>query len=68
MDFKVNKSYSNRTIAKHCKNLQSSGQLIGGEHTIENENYKFVMLLNGAWRGGKSIYYKLETIKKQDDK
>ena len=63
MEFTLNKDYSNATIAKHCKNLQLSGQFIGGEHTIENENYKFVMLSEGAWRGGKSIYYKLEQIK-----
>ena len=29
----------------------------------ENENYKFVMLSEGAWQGGKSIYYKLTKIK-----
>ena len=60
----LNKHYSNTAIAKHCKNLQVTGQFIGGEHTIENENYKFVMLSEGAWRGTNSIYYKLTEIKK----
>lgn len=48
MNFKLNKDYSNATIAKHCKNLQLSGQFVGGEHTIENENYKFIMLSEGG--------------------
>lgn len=64
INFKLNKDYSNTTIAKHCKNLQTSGQFLGGEHIIENENYKFLMLSEGAWRGGKSIYYNLTEIKK----
>lgn len=64
MNFKLNNTYSNTTIAKNCKNLQLSGQFIGGEHTIENENYKFVMLSEGAWQGTNSIYYKLTEIKK----
>ena len=59
MEFKLNKDYSSKTIQKNCKNIKTSGQFIGGEHTIESDNLKFVMLSEGAWRGGNSMYYKL---------
>ena len=42
MEFKLNKQYSNKTIQKHCKNIKTSGQFIGGEHTIESDNLKIV--------------------------
>lgn len=58
MQFKLNREYSNKTIQKHCKNIVTSGQFIGGEHTIQSDNLKFVMLKDGAWRGTNSIYYK----------
>lgn len=59
MEFKLNKEYSSRTIQKHCKNIKTTGQFIGGEHTIESDGLKFVMLREGAWRGTNSIFYKL---------
>lgn len=59
MEFKLNKDYSNKTIQKHCKNIKTSGQFIGGEHTIESDNLKFVLLESGSWRGTNSFYYKL---------
>ena len=59
MEFKLNKNYSSKTIQKHCKNIKTSGQFIGGEHTIYSDNLKFVMINEGAWRGGNSMYYKL---------
>lgn len=58
MQFKLNKEYSNKTIQKYCKNIVISGQFIGGEHTIQSDNLKFVMLKDSAWRGKNSIYYK----------
>ena len=61
--YKIGKSYSNTNISKQLKKITTSGQLEGGKHTIEgidSEGNKltFVMLSEGAWRGGKTIYYK----------
>jgi hypothetical protein len=58
MNFKVGRKYSNRTIHKHCKNICTFGEFKGGEHTIESNSLKFVMLLENAWRGTNSFYYK----------
>ena len=65
--YKLNKHYSNNSIAKQLKDISTSGQLEGGKHTIEGidtqgNKLTFVMLLGGAWRGGKSIYYKCTKI------
>lgn len=61
--YKIGKHYSNTNISKQLKNISISGAVEGGKHTIEgidSEGNKvtFVMLSEGAWRGGKSIYYK----------
>lgn len=58
MEFKLGKQYASKTIQKHCKNIKLSGEMVGGEHTIESGSLKFVMLKEGAWRGRGSIYYK----------
>lgn len=58
MIFKLNKEYSSKTIQKHCKDILTYGELRGGEHTIESNSLKFVMLLENAWRGTNSFYYK----------
>ena len=58
MIFKINKEYSNKTIGKHSKNISIEGQFEGGKHTIHTETNKFIMLVEGAWRGANSIYYK----------
>lgn len=58
MEFKIGKQYSNKSIEKNSKNISISGQLIGGEHRIETETNTFIMLVDGAWRGGNSIYYR----------
>lgn len=62
MIFKLGKEYASKTIEKHCKNIQTSGKFEGGKHTIQSDNLKFVMLEEGAWRGGKSVYYKLVSL------
>jgi hypothetical protein len=62
MIFKLNKDYSSKTIAKHCKDIKLYGAVEGGRHTIESGTLKFVMLTEGAWRGTKSIYYKCVKI------
>lgn len=62
MEFKTGKEYSSKTIEKHCNNIKTFGKLEGGEHTIESDSLKFVMLSEGAWRGGKSYYYKCVRI------
>ena len=62
MIMKIGKVYSNRRIFKELQDIEISGQAIGGKHTIKgrynNEDVVFVMLTEGAWRGGKSLYYK----------
>ena len=65
--YKINKHYSNTNIGKQLKNITTSGTLEGGKHTIEGidslgNKVTFVMLSTGAWRGGKSIYYKCVKI------
>lgn len=50
VNFKLDGVYSSKTITKNLDNFTTSGQVIGGEHTIENESYRFVMLSDGAWR------------------
>ena len=58
-----NKKYSNKTLNKLLTNITTEGQFIGGEHTIkgmyEGKLYTFVMLQQGAWRGGNTIYYSM---------
>ena len=61
--YKIGKHYSNTNISKQLKSITTSGTLEGGKHTIEGTDSEgnkltFVMLSTGAWRGGKSIYYK----------
>ena len=63
INFKLNGVYSGKAITRQLCNLVTSGEAIGGVHIIENESYKFVMLNNGAWRGGSSYFYKLVEIK-----
>ena len=63
INFKINHTYSDNTIFRNLENLHISGSVKGGEHTIENDKYKFVMLESGAWRGNNSYFYKLTEIK-----
>ena len=60
---KKNKDYSNKILSKLLTNITTEGQFIGGEHTIkgmyEDKLYSFVMLKEGAWRGGNTIYYRM---------
>lgn len=58
MQFKIGKEYSSKTIDKNSKNISLKGELKGGEHTITTDTNTFVMLSDGAWRGGNSLYYK----------
>lgn len=58
MTFEINKTYSNRKIFKHSKNVSYEGERSGGEHTIITETNKFIMLVVGAWRGTQCIYYR----------
>jgi hypothetical protein len=58
MEFKINKKYSNKIIEKYSYNISISGNLKGGEHTITTKTNTFIMLLEGAWRGGNVLYYK----------
>lgn len=65
--YKIDKHYSNTNIGKQLKDISISGAVEGGKHTIEgidNQGNKvtFVMLSTGAWRGGKSTYYKCTKI------
>lgn len=59
---KINKVYSDNRIYKELTDIIISGQFIGGEHTIEGkcngEEMTFVMVTEGAWKGGKYLYYK----------
>ena len=60
--FKLNKQYSNTSIQSKLSNITLSGAFEGGKHTIEGidtlgNKYTFKMLSNGAWRGGKTVYY-----------
>ena len=48
INFKINHTYSDNTIFRNLENLHVSGSVKGGEHTIENDKYKFVMLESGA--------------------
>ena len=58
MDFKVGKTYSDKTILKTYPEAEISGQQIGGEHTITaKDGHKFVMSSTSGWRGGTSYYY-----------
>jgi len=63
INFKLNGVYSGKAITKQLSNLVTSREATGGVHAIENESYRFVMLNNGAWRGGISYFYKLVEIK-----
>lgn len=60
---KKNKDYSSKILGKLLTNITTEGQFIGGEHTIkgmyEDKLYSFVMLRDGAWRGGNIIYYRM---------
>lgn len=58
MEFKINKEYSSKTIAKNYKNIRTFGALEGGKHTIESGSLQFVMLESAAWIGTNSLYYK----------
>ena len=58
MIFKINKQYSSKAIEKNSKGIRTSGTFEGGKHTIVTDINTFVMLEVGAWRGGKSFYYK----------
>jgi hypothetical protein len=64
----LNKTYSNIKIQRELSSIASFGQFEGGKHIIEGldsdgNKLTFEMLSDGAWRGGKAIYYKL--IKKE---
>jgi hypothetical protein len=63
VDFKLNNNYSSNYIFSNLDNYVASGEVIGGVHTIENEYYRFVMLSEGAWRGGSSYFYRLVEVK-----
>lgn len=63
INFKLNGVYSSRAITRELDNIVTSGQAIGGVHTIENECYRFIMLSEGAWRGGSSYFYRLVEVK-----
>ena len=58
-----NKDYSDKLLSKLLTNITTEGQFVGGEHTIkgiyEDKLYSFVMLKEGAWRGGNTIYYRM---------
>jgi hypothetical protein len=58
----IGKSYSSKSILNKLENIETSGRQIGCEHTINGlyngEQVIFIMLLNGAYRGGSSYYYK----------
>lgn len=60
---KKNKDYSSKILSKLLTNITTEGQFVGGEHTIkgiyDGKLYTFVMLKDGAWRGGNTIYYRM---------